>query len=111
MLLYFGPKAGLGGGKILDLPPPPESREGVIPLLPTPLPTLMSGGPWPSKKFLEKIIGKLRFFRALKTLITKGLQRILFFGGTERLLHLFRKSPCVGKCQNQGGGRRSPLAI
>ena len=83
MLLYFGPKAGLGGGvKILDLPPPPpESREGVIPLLPTPLPTLMSGGPWPSEKFLEKIIGKLRIFRALKTLITKGLQRILFFGG------------------------------
>ena len=63
----------------------------------------MSGGPWPSKKFLEKIIGKLRIFRALKTLITKGLQRILFFWGTERLLHLFRKSPCVGKCQNQGG--------
>ena len=109
MLLYFGPKAGLGGGvKSWIYPPPPESREGVIPLLPTPLPTLMSGGPWPSKKFLEKIIGKLRIFRALKTLITKGLQRILFFWGTERLLHLFRKSPCVGKCQNQGGGIAPP---
>ena len=69
----------------------------------------MSGGLWPSKNFLEKIIGKLRIFRALKTLITKGLQRILFFWGTERLLHLFRKSPYVGKCQNQGGGRRPPL--
>ena len=109
MLLYFGPKAGLGGGvKSWIYPPPPESREGVIPLLPTPLPTLMSGGPWPSKKFLEKIIGKLRIFRALKTLITKGLQRILFFWGTERLLHLFRKSPCVGKCQNQGGASPPP---
>ena len=37
MLLYFGPKAGLGGGKISDLPhlpPPLEPKGGVIPLLP-----------------------------------------------------------------------------
>ena len=45
MLLYFGPKAGLGGGgKILDLPPPLQSLgRGQYPFYPAPSYTYVWG--------------------------------------------------------------------
>ena len=51
MLLYFGPKAGLGLIKSQIYPPPLSRAWGVIPIPPPHLPTLMSGGRYPLEIF------------------------------------------------------------